>query len=156
LGRTYFLLNSYVHTSETSRTFMRAQVESGSSRQVKKMDAGDGAKWQQLEDQAALWWWLSYFAWLRFRDDPLHKFLVSWETWLWKLVMHRRITMENSRPALLVMMQNRSCTLVFFLVDLCTSFLIERNKHFPILIMRIIHYFLFLIKLEWDFGVCNR
>jgi hypothetical protein len=31
----------------------------------------------------------------------------------------------------------------FFFVDLCTSFLIERNKYFPILIMRIIHYFLF-------------
>jgi hypothetical protein len=42
-----------------------------------------------------------------------------------------------------------------FFVDLCTSFLIERNKHFSILIMRINYYF-FFIELEWDFGVCKQ
>jgi hypothetical protein len=49
------------------------------------------------------------FAWLRFRDDPLHKFLVSWETWLWKLVMHRRIIMENTCPALLLTWELFDC-----------------------------------------------
>jgi len=70
--------------------------------------------------------------------------------------------MENTYPALLITENyltaniNAESVLYFgFFVDLCTSFLIERNKHFSILILRINYYFL-LIELEWDFGVCNR
>jgi len=72
-----FSNNSYVHTSESSRTWMRAQLQSGSSRQVKKMDAGmepsdNNWKIKLLYDGGCL---ILHDG--GFRDDPLHKFLVS-------------------------------------------------------------------------------